>query len=474
MEKDDNNIKIKNTKYTLEQSPHYEEQKEEIELLNNIIPDRLTIESDNPNYILNIIVKSSLENPEKEYRLKIYLNYFYPEKSPRFDFYEINDFLQEHRKEEAISRFKKVLEENLGFTTIYQLYESAIEFADEEEERRAKIIEEYKHQIGKVHFPLNQMKSYKQFDSINVTDVIILKNNYLLLASCEDKYAPYLRIIDECYEKELYELNLLSESKEKYQFEIQRLLLYNISNTEEELYVVCSDKNIRTFRIKYLKSVSKKTGLNLIIENTTKSFSYKQCFRDLLILSEYNNTFLFLCIDTLIFWKYNENLEINDKYIINEISTQHKEIFYLDKNLFALTNSKDNSLAFLHVDDSLMKIKWGKTVKVACSKKNYVLKIDEKNVLFGNRTLKELHVIYIPTGEIVTKYEYFGLTSMHRIDDLIYLCNIKGIEEVNFKKIIYSEEETNYKPWVNNVTLIKLLGKGYMGFSTASKFFVCK
>ena len=121
-----------------------------------------------------------------------------------------------------------------------------------------------------------------------------------------------------------------------------------------------------------------------------------------------------------------------------------------------------------------MKIEWGKTVKVACSKKNYILKIDEKNVLFGNRTLKELHVIYIPTGEIVTKYEYFGLTSMHRIDDLIYLCNIKGIEEVNFKKIIYSEEETNYKPWVNNVTLIKRLGKGYMGFSTASKFFVCK
>ena len=44
MEKDDNIIKIKNTKYTLKQSPHYEEQKDEIELLSNIIPDRLTIE----------------------------------------------------------------------------------------------------------------------------------------------------------------------------------------------------------------------------------------------------------------------------------------------------------------------------------------------------------------------------------------------------------------------------------------------
>ena len=73
MEKDDNIIKIKNTKYTLKQSPHYEEQKDEIELLSNIIPDILTIESDDPNYVLNIIVKSSLENPEKEYRLKKYI-----------------------------------------------------------------------------------------------------------------------------------------------------------------------------------------------------------------------------------------------------------------------------------------------------------------------------------------------------------------------------------------------------------------
>ena len=89
MENNDKILKIKNTKYTLKQSPHYEEQKDEIEILTNILPDRLTIESDDPNYILNIIVKSSLDNPEKEYRLKIYLNYFYPEKSPLFEFYGI-------------------------------------------------------------------------------------------------------------------------------------------------------------------------------------------------------------------------------------------------------------------------------------------------------------------------------------------------------------------------------------------------
>jgi hypothetical protein len=136
---ENNNIpKITNTKYTLKQSPHYDEQNDEIEILNNIIPDRLTIESDDPNYVLKISVKSSLENPEKEYILKIYLNYFYPDKSPRFEFSEINDFLQESRKKVAISRLNKVLEENIGTQTLFQLYECAVEFADEEEERRAK------------------------------------------------------------------------------------------------------------------------------------------------------------------------------------------------------------------------------------------------------------------------------------------------------------------------------------------------
>ena len=33
MENNDKIIKIKNTKYTLKQSPHYEEQKDEIEIL---------------------------------------------------------------------------------------------------------------------------------------------------------------------------------------------------------------------------------------------------------------------------------------------------------------------------------------------------------------------------------------------------------------------------------------------------------
>ena len=115
-------------------------------------------------------MQSSLENPEKEYKLKIYLNYFYPEKSPRFEFYEINDFLQENRRKEAISELNKVIEENVGIGILYQLYECAIEFADKEEERRAKILNEYEKQKTQSKFKISQMKKYKQIDNYFITD----------------------------------------------------------------------------------------------------------------------------------------------------------------------------------------------------------------------------------------------------------------------------------------------------------------
>ena len=474
---DNNNIlKIKNTKYTLKESPHFDEQKDEIEILNNIIPDRLTIESDDPNYVLNIVVKSSLENPEKEYRLKIYLNYFYPEKSPRFEFYEINDFLQENRKKVAISRLNKILEENLGFTTIFQLYECAIEFADEEEERRAKIMEEYKKQLGQTRFPLNQMKLYKKYDNIFITDVVVLKNNYLLLASCENKYSPYLRIIDECYDKQLYELSLLDNSDDKkYQFEVKKIFLYNISNTEDELYLLCSDKNIRKYKISYLKSKSKKTGMNISIEFKIKNYYYN--FLDMLILKDYNNFFLFLCKDEILIWKQNEIFEVNSDSIINEIPNLNtKEIFLIDKNTFILTNSKNNEILFLTIEDNnIKKLKWGKTIKICCSKnKNYIFKINERNLLFGNSDLREFIIIYIPTGEIVTRYECGILTSIFQINKSIYICQNKGIEEIDFKKVYLSDVENNYKLFFNSISLIKPVEKGYYCFAGPSSFMICK
>ena len=320
------------------------------------------------------------------------------------------------------------------------------------------------------------MKLFKKFDNIFITDVVVLKNNYLLLASCENKYSPYLRIIDECYDKQLYELSLLENSDDKkYQFEVKKIFLYNISNTEDELYLLCSDKNIRKYKISYLKSKSKKTGMNITIEYKLKNYYYN--FLDMLILKEYNNSLLFLCKDEIHIWKHNEKFEINSDSIINEIPNQNtKEIFFIDKNSFVLTNSKNNEIIFLYVkDNNIKELKWGKKIKIFCSKnKNYIIKINEKNLLFGNNDLREINVIYIPTGEIVTKYECGILSSIFQINKSIYICQNRGIEEIDFKKVYLSDVENNYKHFFNNISLIKPIEKGYYCFASPSSFMICK
>ena len=475
-----NSSKISNTKYNIKLSPHYEEQKEEIELLKNIIPDRLTIKSEEPNYILEISVKSSLDNPEKEYKLKIYLNYFYPEKSPRFEFYEINDFLQESRKKEVISELNKILEENVGMGILYQLYECAIEFADKEEERRAKILKEFEKQRQENTFKISQMKKYKQIDNYYITDVLILKNNYLILASCENKYNPCLRIYDEFYENEIHKINLIegnNEINKHYQYIIKKLVLYTISNTKDDIFVVCSDKYIRNYKITYLSKVIKKTGLNITIEfNSKYILAYTL---DMAILSDYNNYFLFASSKDLFLWKYNEEFNINDdnssaiNITKNDGDKTYGDIFIFDKNLFIIIGYK-SSLYFLYSkDDYLKQFKWGKEIKIKCEpNKNYIQKINEKNILFWNNYLREIYVIYIPTEEIVTKYVYPGICSIYNLNDSIYLCSKNGIEEIEFSSTFLELGESNKK--YKGITLIKPINKGYVCFSTDTSFFICQ
>ena len=469
--------RIANTKYNIKQSPHYEEQKEEIELLQNIIPDRLTIQSDKPNYILDITIISSMENPEKEYKLKIYLNYFYPEKSPRFEFYEVNDFLQEKRKTEIISELNKILEENVGMGILYQLYECAIDFADKEEERRAKILKEYEKQKEINKFNISQMKLFKQIDGHNVTDVLILKNNYLVLACTEDKFNPCLIIYDEFYEKELHSIQLIegdNKNRKNYQYSIKKLILYNISSTKDDLYVVCSDKILRNYKINYLSKTIKKTGLNITLEFNSQ-YSLGNTL-DMAILNDYNNTFLFVSTKELIFWKHNEEFKVtDDESIISTFNCVNNfgDVFIFNKNLFIFIGYK-SSIYLLYINDNYLKsFKWGQEIKIKCEpNKNYVRKLNEKSFLFWNNNLREINIIYIPTEEIVTRYEFSGISSICQINNSLYLCSRIGIDEIEFRNMTLELGENNHK--YKNITLIKKINKGYICFGSASSFFICK
>ena len=125
MEDEPNKIKL---------SPNYDQQVEEIELLKNIIPEKIEILKEEPNFNIKIEIEgNNIDEPKKTFILIIYLNYYYPEKAPRFKIYEINNFLNEKRKKVIEDKLTQYCNENIGLPMIYQLYEICQEFADEEE-----------------------------------------------------------------------------------------------------------------------------------------------------------------------------------------------------------------------------------------------------------------------------------------------------------------------------------------------------
>ena len=79
---------------SIKDSPNYQRQIDEINLLKNILKNKLTILEEDSNFIIQLEIKgSSNEEVKKKFKLIIYLNYFYPNKVPKFNFYEINNNL---------------------------------------------------------------------------------------------------------------------------------------------------------------------------------------------------------------------------------------------------------------------------------------------------------------------------------------------------------------------------------------------
>ena len=145
---------------SIKTSPNYDQQIEEIELLKNIIPENLEIVNKEPNFHIQIkIIGKTSENPIKTFFLNIFLNYYYPEKSPRFTITEINNLLSAKNKEEIEEKIIQCCKENLGFPVIYQIYEIVQELADEEEKKELlkKEIEAKKENP----YHLNQLKKIK-------------------------------------------------------------------------------------------------------------------------------------------------------------------------------------------------------------------------------------------------------------------------------------------------------------------------
>lgn len=105
-------------------NPNYETHKDEVELLKNILFDKLTIEEELPEFILNIDIEPDVqEEPKLFFSIKIKLISEYPDCEPEVEIEETTNILASSKiikLKEEISEFSK---ENFGMPMAYQIYE---------------------------------------------------------------------------------------------------------------------------------------------------------------------------------------------------------------------------------------------------------------------------------------------------------------------------------------------------------------
>ena len=186
-------------------SPNYDQQLEEIEILKNILPEKVTILKSEPNFNIQIEIEgeNDEEEPFKTFYLEIFLNNNYPEKSPRFKIYEANDCINDKRKEMLIKKLDDYCEENIGMSVIYQLYEIVKEFADEEE--KIALRKKYEEKSGQITYNLNSLQKIKQIKTKDKTypiDIYEIKNGNILVIYKNG----LIKIYDNQYENILFEL----------------------------------------------------------------------------------------------------------------------------------------------------------------------------------------------------------------------------------------------------------------------------
>ncbi len=105
-------------------NPNYETQKDEVELLKNILFDKMIIEEEEPIFILAIDVEPDVQDePKLFFSIKIKLIPEYPDKETIVEIEETSNILPSSKiikLKEEISLYSK---ENLGMPMIYQIYE---------------------------------------------------------------------------------------------------------------------------------------------------------------------------------------------------------------------------------------------------------------------------------------------------------------------------------------------------------------
>ncbi len=113
---------------------HYDEQKDEVDLLQNILFDKLKIVQDLPTFSLEMTITATIDEPKMEFILLVDLPEEYPTVSPTFTLTEENNYLATAKLKGLQQKLSEICKDYLGMTVVYQLYEAVQTFASDEEE----------------------------------------------------------------------------------------------------------------------------------------------------------------------------------------------------------------------------------------------------------------------------------------------------------------------------------------------------
>jgi len=110
----------------MKNNPNYETQKDEVELLKNILFDKMRIEEELPEFVLHIDIVPDVQEeqpPKLIFVIKIKLMPEYPDSEPTVEIEETTNILASskiHKLKEEISEFSKDM---YGMPMVYQIYE---------------------------------------------------------------------------------------------------------------------------------------------------------------------------------------------------------------------------------------------------------------------------------------------------------------------------------------------------------------
>lgn len=112
---------------------NYENHKDEIEILKNILFDDLKIVEDTPIFKLELTLKADVIEPKILLKASIDMIESYPEKHPRIEIVDSSNYLPSKNIRGIASKISDFISENPGFPVIYQVYEMLKEFVIIEE-----------------------------------------------------------------------------------------------------------------------------------------------------------------------------------------------------------------------------------------------------------------------------------------------------------------------------------------------------